>query len=811
MLAAHLSNNPGTPPATCSGLLEVNLSPALSHTSKRQSAFIRSMCEGLLRLTVDRMSPALQPPSSCGGVDRESNDSDRPRRAEEQHCSRKWRPIRLSTVERESALDVGQSIGHPSAEVLLLRGQHLTKKSMARAERGVREATAANVLRAWWLSRADECRESRSRKSHAIAEISPWMIRLIARRRRRGLRAKKERSARVIQAGWRRASERMLETQSHIARVAACVVLQTMWRRRKLERCCRSRQTRCKVSSGLRRWAGSFRARRRKRAVEIVCRAVFDAALRQKQHQRHAATVIARGVEAACKRRRRSRLVLQRFARMPCLLQVRLAARYLERASRIQSRAATTITRALRRAMEQSITVRATRSLQLWSRRVLRRRRRLEHTSTSTIQRGWRRARQQKMTRTKAKLLDVHEAPRPPWESAANKTDVFVAESSTTSTGAFVAADDPRSLVPIDVGLLDLSGCGGYGKRIRIGGLATSSQSSHGSSSTHRTTDEKVHTFQPVPVDDRDISMAFCDKLLSPVTTTREDWTAPDLGLVEEGPESCCNQTSADYPLSYDEGCFSTVVTLRGSNNPNSRSTSCPRRSGSRTSVEENATKMASSGKNECSSGVLRLEDILPGYSTRRHRTPRLGSVKGRGRSEFRCGRRPTGAGDSFGPDSWRTTPALYGDGQGLSYSLAGGARPTDRSRHGWTRQVETGVNPPSHVVNGRGHRRKATGKNIDCAPPPFRFGLRSTGESGDAPKSSTGWEGTPRVDQASSRSETAVNPSTRRTFATRTTGRGLGRLGVREGSNQRRSRGGGSVRYGKTGGVLEMLAFSEA
>ncbi|CBN79245.1 tubulin-tyrosine ligase family protein [Ectocarpus siliculosus] len=234
-------------------LLEVNLSPALSHTSKRQSAIIRSMCEGLLRLTVDRMFPALQPPSSCGGVDPESNDSDSLKQAEDQHCSGKWRPICPSTVGHESVVDVGQSIGRPSAEVLSLRGQHLTKKGLARAERGVREATAANVLRAWWLSRADECRETRSKKSHAIAEISPWIIRLIARRRRRALQAKKERSVRVIQAGWRRASARMLETRSHIARVAVCVVLQTMWRRRKLERCYRFRQTRCKVSSGLRR------------------------------------------------------------------------------------------------------------------------------------------------------------------------------------------------------------------------------------------------------------------------------------------------------------------------------------------------------------------------------------------------------------------------------------------------------------------------------------------------------------------------------------------------------------------------------
>ncbi|CAM9153163.1 unnamed protein product [Ectocarpus sp. 12 AP-2014] len=783
-------------------LLEVNLSPALSHTSKRQSAIIRSMCEGLLSLTVDRMFPALQPSSSCGGVDRESNDSDSLKQAEEQHCSRKWRPICPSTLGHKSSVDVGQSIGHPSAEVLSLRGQHLTKKGLARAERGVREATAANVLRAWWLSRADECRETRSRKSHAIAEISPWIIRLIARRRRKALQAKKERLARVIQAGWRRANARMLETRSHIARVAACVVLQTMWRHRKLERCYRSRQTRCKVSSGLRRWAGSFLALRRKRAVKIVRRTVFDAAMRQKQHQRHAATVIARGVGAACKLRRRSRIVLQRFARMPCLLQVRLAARSLERASRIESRAAKTIARALRRSMEQSITVRAIRSLQLWSRRVLCRRKRLLHTSTSVIQRGWRRARQQKMAQAKTQLLEVHVAPRPPWETGA--TSVVVAESSTAPTGAFVAANDPRSLVPIGVGLLDLSGCGDYGKRICSGGSATSSQSSRGSSSTRRTTDEKVHSFH-----DRDISTAFCDKLLSPVTTTREDWTSPDPGLVDEGLESFCNQTSAENPLSYDEGHCSTLVTLRGSINFISRSTSSPRSNGSRTSVEENQAKRAPSGNNECPSGVLRLEDILPGYNSRRRKTSRVGSVKGRGRSEFRCGRRPTGASDSSGGDSWRATPPFCSDGQGRSYPLAGGAQPMDRSRHGRTRQADAAVNPPSHAVNARGHRRKATGKNIDCAP--RRFGPCNTGESSDARKLSTGWKGAPGVDRASCRNARAANPSTRRTFATRTTGRGLGRLGVRERGNQRRSRGGGSTRYGKTGGVLEMLAFLEA
>ncbi|CAM9115362.1 unnamed protein product [Ectocarpus fasciculatus] len=782
-------------------LLEVNLSPALSHTSMRQSSIIRSMCEGLLRLTVDRMFPALQPPLSC----RESSDPDSLEQAEEQHCWRQWRPICPSTtVGHKSALDVGQSIGHPSADVLSLRGQHLTKKGLARAERGVREATAANVLRAWWLSRADECRESRSRKSHAIAEISPWMIRqLIARRRRRALQAKKERSSRVIQAGWRRASAKMLETRSHIARVTACVVLQTMWRRRKIERCCRSRQTRCKVYSGLRRWAGSFLARRQKRAVDVVRRAVFDAAMRRKQHQRHAATLIARGVEAACKRRRRSRIVLQRFARMPCLLQVRLAARCLERASRIQSRAATIVTRALRRAMQQSIAVRAIRSLQLWSRRVLRRRRQLVRSSTSVIQRGWRRARQQKMARTQAKLLDVQVAPRPPWESGAT--------SSTTRTGAFVAADDPRSVVPIGVGFLDLSGCRGYGKRICSGSLATPTQSSRGSSSRHRTTDDKVRSF-PVPVQDRDMSVAFCDKFLSPVTTMREDWTSPDLGLVEEAPDGCCNETSAEYPLSYDEGQCSTLISPRGSIASSFRRTKSQRSNGNRTSVEEDQTKIAPTGKNECPSGVLRLEDILPGCNSRHHRKTRLGSAKGRGRSEFRCGRRPTGAGDSSGGDSWRATPALYGNGQRLSYPLAGGggAQPNTRSRHGRTRQAGAAVNSPSHAaINGRSHLRKATG-NIDPPPPPFRFGFRSTGESSDAGKSRTGWEGAPRVDQASSRNTSEVKPSTRRTFATRKTGRGLGRLGVRERGNQRRSRVGGTSRYGKTGGVLEMLACLE-
>ncbi|CAM9171195.1 unnamed protein product [Ectocarpus sp. 13 AM-2016] len=782
-------------------LLEVNLSPALSHTSKRQSAIIRSMCEGLLSLTVDRMFPALQPSSSCGGLDRESNDSDSLKQAEEHHCSRKWRPICPSTVGRESAVDVGQSIGHPRAEVLSLRGQHLTKKGLARAERGVQEATAVNVLRAWWLSRADECRETRSRKSQTIAEIRPWIIRLTARRRRRALHAKKERSARVIQAGWRRASARMMETRSHIARVAACVVLQTMWRHRKLERCYRSRQTRCKVSSGLRRWAGSFLARRRKRAVQIVRRAVFDAAMRQKQHQRHAATVIARGVGAACKRRRRSRIVLQRFARMPCLLQVRLAARSLERASSIQSRAATTIARALRKSIEQSITARAICSLQLWSRRVLSRRRQLLHTSTSVIQRGWRRARQQNMARTKTQPLEVHVVPRPPWETRA--TGVVVAESSTAPTGAFVAADDPRSLVPIGVGLLDLSGCGDCGKRIYSGGVATSSQSSRGSSSTRRTTDEKVHSFH-----DRDILTAFCDKLLSPVTTTREDWTSPGPGLVDEGRESCYNQTSAENPLSYDEGHCSTLVTLRGSINFNSSSTSSPRSNGSRTSVQKNQAKGAPSGNNEYS-GVLRLEDILPGYNSRRRKTTRLGSVEGRGRSEFRCGRRPTGASDSSGGDSWRATPPFYSDGQGRSYPLAGGAQPTESSKHGRIRQADAAVNPPSHAVNGRGHRRKATGNNIDCAP--RRFGLRNTGESSDARKLSTGWKGAPGVDRVSCRNASAANSSTRHTFATRTTGRGVGRLGVRERGNQRRSRGRGSSRYGKTGGVLQMLAFLKA
>ncbi|CAM9299567.1 unnamed protein product, partial [Hapterophycus canaliculatus] len=125
-------------------LLEVNQSPALSHSSKRQTALIRSMCEGLLRRTVDLNFEALLSSPSKTGTDDEIYYSDATERVgdppPERHCLGKWKPISTTSCDhmswpQASTKTSNASIRSLGSEAFSIQGQHLTKKGVARAER----------------------------------------------------------------------------------------------------------------------------------------------------------------------------------------------------------------------------------------------------------------------------------------------------------------------------------------------------------------------------------------------------------------------------------------------------------------------------------------------------------------------------------------------------------------------------------------------------------------------------------------------------------------------------------------------------
>lgn len=837
-----------------SGLLEVNLSPALRHSSKHQSAIIRSMCEGLLRLTVDRIFPAAQSSTSNVGVDHESLASETPRRTgtpevgrgrEEQanqvHLFGKWRPITTTTpsgskkeqsetlsssLDGKLALDTRVSVRNPSAQVFSLRGRHLTRRSLARAERGVREATAVKVLTAWWRSTAEERRKKRCRKLCAIAEINTWIAKLIVPRRAQ--RANSERSASVIQALWRQASVRMSETRNL---VTACIVVQTMWKRWQLNQRCSSRRIHRKVSSGLHAWARAVLCRRQK-AGKTIYRAVIAATMRQKG-KRHAAAVIVGGLKMACNRRRRSRVQLQRFARMPCLLQVRLAALFSARVSRVHNKAATIVARAVRRGLTRSCIIRATlavRTLQCWSRKILRRWKD-RYAATVMIQQAWRQAKQRRI-RSIGKLgCMADDRFRRPSKNPA----VAVAAAAVVST-----TNAPVCKVALGKVASDVSrswSVGTFIPRSSFEGTTTarSLQSTRSSTRTYSTAKEHVTRGLPVAFDgEHETSLASGNELLSPATTTRGESTDPDLCLGGGGMQTCHSHSFGDSILSYNEGRCRTVVTIREPGSYPGTTTSCDPtvENGERLRCSTPRTvgpkKEKVSATQEPSGGILHIEDILPNFI--RYRENTLLEGKRHGRCEVHRqhiqsnGVRHTtkrvnesgGLGDA---------PAATGDyfrHMGFPYPPAGGAQPintrTSCIRRLARRQKALGkadasTKPVSHTFSGRNHRGIVTG-STDCSPSPLRFGFL-VGPRDVTHKPSTGRNRIPTAKPVSwftsAKCHSRRSQSSRPVRATDVTKRRVGMQSFRRGSTTLRDRGGSIRCKGDSGGVLEMLAFMEA
>lgn len=790
---------------------------------------ISAMCEGLLRLTVDRIFRAPPPPASnLVDVDDRSFDSNAgtPTHASGAGSCVKsqgrrtghfgtWRPIakappsgsRAQKTQPEttpSPSDAHGAARNPSAQVFSLTGRRLTRRSLARAERGVREATAVRALAAWWRSIADECREARSRKLRAAARISAWATKSAARRRQEALfRSRAERSARVIQARWRRATE----ARRLVARTAACFAVQAAWRQRQHNRRRASRRVRRRVFSGLQRWATATLFRRQSTARKTILRAVTAAMTRHARSRRLAAAAdIMRELKTACNRRRQSRLRLQRFARLPCLLRVRLAALSLARLDRVQNGAAKTIARAFRRAaLARSAAVRAAlaaRTLQSWYRTLLSRWTK-RYTSIVTIQQAWR---QRRVTRRSL----LAEAGQPPPKGPAKTA---VATEILTATNVPECAVGPGKMVGADgAAALDTPGSKDVGqvspdRQAAGSGAPQAGHSSHASdgSPPDRSVGEKdthiqLHRLR-VPVNGQD------NQLVSPATTARENWSDPDLCLADGGAQSCRSLVSRDGSLSYNETCCATaVVYARGPSSLSGRSTPRPGK-------REGGKATSSSTDDGSFGGILDFQDVLPDILKRRQRD--TGS-KQQQRMQAKGGSRRLGDG--------RVTPASGSLGERLPYPPAGGTQPIDTLAHHWItrrpartngREGRRGVacmKPAPETLNERIRRGEAAVGSSHCRPRPRTPGCRRTAPKGNDHNFSLGWNGTRAKDFSCGRigaqsGGSRVDPASSRARAKRSAKRRAGARGARESSSL-----GGGIRWkGESGGILEMLAFMDA
>ncbi|CAN0167367.1 unnamed protein product, partial [Scytosiphon promiscuus] len=597
-------------------LLEVNQSPALTPSSKRQGALIASMCEGLLQLAVDRNFPIPNQAISKACTDGERSNpggttsfgSKDP--SEELHRPARWKPILTpsqASCMKARATTANASTRSQGSAALSIQGQHLSKRGVARAERGIQEATAVNKLVTWWRSRVEECRESRCRKSRAIATICGWVHGFYPRRRRRAVLAKYAQSARAIQTIWRRASARMSASRRFMAHKVACVTIQMMWRRRKSNYRCESRRLRRKVSSGLQGWAVMVLSRRRKRAVEIIIGAVV-AAMTRWRNKRDAAGHVLRELKTACDHQRQGRLVLQQFGRI-CLAHTRVATRNRARNVRLQNRAAATIKSVFRMAMAQSAFARAVLTLQLWCRRMQCKRERVR-ISTTVIQRAWRQSRQERS-------MWISRTPRPAVtigalrdHAASETSDANVANTNAPAfelAPKYLATDDRGSRAPSGVGI---DGPSANGTKKPAETLLLS-QSCTFTCKTERCMPRRP----PTSSDEEDLRISF-NQLMPSATTTREDWTTPDQSADEEAPGSRCSHNTDDVGLLCDEAYRVAATEVE---TPCLRGKGCQRPRCSEAEVRREEEAMMEEGAYQ--EGLLRLEDVLPDLRNRRRKT----------------------------------------------------------------------------------------------------------------------------------------------------------------------------------------------
>lgn len=547
------------------------------------------MCEGLLRLTVDRIFLPPSPQPSSANFHDETHSFDGPETVTddneqgEKHVSAenlshqpgRWRPLTTPrslfrkkghklAASSSASTPIAQALdsrvtppvkacpADPSSQIFTVRGRHLSRRDLVRVERGVRGATAVQVLEDWWKSKVEGCRRLRSRKSWAAAVLSRWVIRLVTRRRQRTIRASNERSARVRQGQWRQLSVRILEHRRLAALSEACVLVQTTWRARRLERLRRSKLLRLKISVGLGGWARELHSRRRKKAAEIALGVVLAAKKRHMNRKRQAAEIVARALKTACNRRRKSPLPPQRNPCNLCQLSVVPAAQNLQRVDYVEYRAATIIQRARRNAVARwaanNTRIVLARILQEWFRTVLRNWER-RHNSVAVVQRAWRQARQRRtheglrndLHATDSGLHDVFgsavvEEPQSITSAAAKAQDTNVAPWGATSGVKAGGTCQEGDAHPV-VNRRETDGDG-----VVFGDEGDSSSDSISCSSCHTASTKEGYCLEIIGLEGGNLRAneppISGDEVLSQATTAHEDWNVSALNPVEGGVAS---------------------------------------------------------------------------------------------------------------------------------------------------------------------------------------------------------------------------------------------------------------------------------
>lgn len=705
------------------------------------------MCEGLLRLTVDRTFPPPPPPQpssanfhdealSFDGTESFTDENEKGGKQASvgnlSHQLGRWRPLTTprppsqnksqkraaltsASTRVTQALDgsvttpVQACVADPSLQIFTVRGRHLSRRDLVRAERGVRGATAVKVLEDWWKSKVEGCRRLRSRKSWAAVVISRWVIRRVTRRRQRAIRASNERSARMRQRQWRQLSVRILEHHRLTALNEVRALVQTACRARRLERLRRSELLRRKVAVGLGCWARALHSQRRNKAAEIALGATLAARNRLGTRKRQAAEIIARGLQAACNRRRQKRPPPQRTRSKPCLLSEVPAAQNLDTADLIQRKAATTIQRAHRNEVARSTVnkfrVASVRTLQEWFRAVLRiwERRR---TSAAVVQRAWRRARQRRTHSLLRNFLHVTEI------GLHNVLGSAVVEEPQSGTAAVAAAAKARgpNVAPWEskpgakagdphqegVAYPHANRRGTEGENTVSGDICDSSSSSNSCSSCHTTSTKEGYTLEIIGLEGIAAAPPISsDEVLSQATTAHEDWTVPALNPAEGDVVSCCRGKGSGQESESGEeeranaASAATPVLSPASRNTNSHHTRDWRQTeearmarNSSCSIGKHAVyqnKRATAETRDQSAGILSLDWMLSDIiDTTRSKGVARKARKRQGRPEVQC---PRHANSSRPTAVWGNKPRGLDANKVPPYSAVVGGQSMHSSR----------------------------------------------------------------------------------------------------------------------------------
>ena len=760
------------------------MSPALSHTSKRQSSMIRAMCEGLLRVTVDRIFPPPQPWSSS--ADEETSSLNGPETVTEEngheskrtsagnlpHYQRgRWRSLtvpprppsrsgqkgsssvsistRVAQTLDGRVMPVNTCVANPSSQNFTVRGRHLSRRGLVRAERGIREATAVKMLEDWWGSKIEGCRRLRSRKSWADAVIRRWVVRLVTRRRQRALLAETDRLARLRQRQWRRLSDRILENRRMVAFGEACILVQTAWRARRLERLRRSKGLRGKVAGGLRGWARALHSRRRKKAAEIALGAASTATKLQQKRKISAAEIIVRTLKTAGNRRRQNLLPQQRPASALGLFPPVPVAQVLGRADLVRRRAATTIQIVLRKVVARSaigaIRTASVRTLQKWFRTVLRKWER-RRASAVIVQRVWRRAKQRKAYSvrrmhpnvTNNGLLNVSQSAvvedAQSRAVAANLRGINLSVCQAKHGSTAGVQPQEGDVHPHARGRETDGENAGSGHVISGCALASTSVCS----SHHITSSTVRYSMDSFGADDSlcaESSSVSADGLLSQATTAHENWV-PAPNQVERDVESCSGKDSGEENGSdearrtKEDTATTAAVSHRSREKTSSHRTRNWNRTDARVAITSSCnirkaveqTKIARAEDNQPTAGILSLDRILCDIvDNTRSKPATRKSAKRYDQSEVHYPR-PASSGRPMA--MWGSKPRRLDGGSTNAPRSAVGGKPIDSSRAPGRQvrlsaaraQPSVATSPASRSCD-RPHCRCQGSNYLECAP----------------------------------------------------------------------------------------------